>query len=190
MTLQKAPHRWLRLGIPLFLSLLTIIVYQQEALAAALSDDIPGLTSTIAAKLIGAFHRHDAPVEKTIWRDGPHDEYLAVCLFVRDQAADMVEWFQHHYYEMGIRRFYVMDDGSDPPLSTYMKDYGIPEEAVDFIHFEKSTNVPQGAQLYVFRNHFPHPINVSEGAVIPSSHCLSSLIPDFCFLPEYLCGKR
>lgn len=87
-----------------------------------------------------------AQIPATIVREGNHDEYLAVCLFVRDQAQDLVEFFQHHYYEMGIRRFYVMDDGSNPPMSHYMDKFGIPEEAVDFIHSEIQTSIPQGMQ--------------------------------------------
>lgn len=59
------------------------------------------------------------------------DEYVAVCLSVRDQADDLVEFFVHHYHHMGIRRFYVMDDGSEPPLSSY--EYpGIPHSALTF----------------------------------------------------------
>ncbi|CAN8101696.1 unnamed protein product [Discula destructiva] len=35
---------------------------------------------------------------------------------------------------MNIRRFYVMDDGSDPPISHYKHTFGIPEEVVDFVY--------------------------------------------------------
>ncbi len=48
-----------------------------------------------------------------------HDEYLAVCMIVRNQNQDLPEWFQHHYYNMGIRRFYILDDGSQPPTSDF-----------------------------------------------------------------------
>lgn len=47
------------------------------------------------------------------------DEYVAVCIAVKDVANDLVEFFVHHYHHMGIRRFYVMDDGSEPPLSDF-----------------------------------------------------------------------
>lgn len=153
---QKWPPLWLCVGLPVFLILSAAAVYHQESLTGAIAEKGPGLSADLVNKLYGAFgqsqrpHHHGETAEPTIIRDGDHDEYLAFCLFAKNQAADMVEWFQHHYYEMGIRRFYVMDDGSDPPLSTYMDDYGIPPEAVDFIHYPKSTDVPQGAQLYVF----------------------------------------
>lgn len=192
---SRLPHQWLRFGIPIALLVTTVILYQQEALAAALSDKLPDLTSTIVNNIYGTFHRLDTPIQKTIWRSVPHDEYLAVCLFARDQAADMVEWFQHHYFEMGIRRFYVMDDGSDPPLSTFMNDYGIPEEAVDFIHYEKSTDVPQGAQLYVVSKkiaHFHVLTNVLRTIVTYSSSFLAHISHGhwFCYAPLLYLGRR
>lgn len=73
-------------------------------------------------------------IPSTIIRDSPHDEYLAVCLYVQNQAQDLPEWFIHHYYQMNIRRFYVMDDGSDPPMSQFVHTFGIPEEAIDFVY--------------------------------------------------------
>lgn len=39
----------------------------------------------------------------------PVDEYVALCLAVKDQAKDMVEFFTHHYHHAGIKRFYVME---------------------------------------------------------------------------------
>lgn len=149
---QKWPPLWLCVGLPVFLLLSAAAVYQQESLTDTVTDNGPGLTKDIVNKLYGAFGQsqrphHSGDVEPTIIREGDHDEYLAVCLFAKNQAADMVEWFQHHYFEIGIRRFYVMDDGSDPPLSTYMDDYGIPPEAVDFIYYPHITDIPQGAQL-------------------------------------------
>lgn len=146
---RRQPPLWLCVGLPILFFLATISLYKQEALSAAILGAGSNLNGTQAIfdKVTGAFH-HERPVEKTLIRDVPHDEYLAVCLFARDQSLDMVEFFQHHYYEMGIRRFWVMDDASDPPLSTFQNDYGIPPEAIDFVYHEKSTDIPQGAQLY------------------------------------------
>lgn len=155
---QKWPPLWLCLGLPIFLLLSAASVYHQEALSEAISKNAPsGLTGDIVSKIYGTFGQSDAtkhhedepekPVEPTIIREGNHDEYLAVCLFAKNQAADMVEFFQHHYHELGIRRFYVMDDGSEPPLSTFADEYGIPPEAIDFIYYPHITDVPQGAQL-------------------------------------------
>lgn len=156
MRAQRWPPAWLCVGLPIVLLLSAAAVYQQEALTEAIVSKGPEFTTTIVNKIYGTLdshspHHHEGyeDVEPTIIREGNHDEYLAVCLFAKNQALDMVEWFQHHYYEMGIRRFYVMDDASDPPLSAFMDDYGIPEEAIDFIHYNTTTATPQGSQLYV-----------------------------------------
>ena len=45
-------------------------------------------------------------------------EDIAICLAVKDQFADLTEWLTHHYHHLAIRRFYIMDDGSSPPLAT------------------------------------------------------------------------
>ncbi|KAF7870635.1 hypothetical protein EAF04_004379 [Stromatinia cepivora] len=70
-------------------------------------------------------------------QDTRDDEYVSVCMAVKDQQQDLPEWFIHHYYHLGIKRFYIMDDGSDPPLSE-MEDLGIPREHVTFQYFSKS----------------------------------------------------
>ncbi|TGO51520.1 hypothetical protein BOTNAR_0353g00120 [Botryotinia narcissicola] len=70
-------------------------------------------------------------------QDTRNDEYVSVCMAVKDQQKDLPEFFTHHYYHLGIKRFYIMDDGSDPPLSE-MEDLGIPREHVTFQYFNKS----------------------------------------------------
>jgi len=148
-TYRRQPPLWLLVGLPITLLLATISLYKRKALSAAILGDGTSLNGTVIGKVSGILS-HGKPVEKTIIRDVPHDEYLAVCLNARDQALDMVEFFQHHYYEMGIRQFWVMDDASDPPLSTFQNEYGIPPEAIDFVYHEKTTDVPFGEQMYVF----------------------------------------
>jgi Glycosyl transferase family 2 len=72
-----------------------------------------------------------------------NEEYLAICMAVSNQAADLQELLVHHYHHLGIRRFYIMDDGSEPPLSTY--SYSIPKEAITF-YYTKSK--PKQVRLY------------------------------------------
>jgi hypothetical protein len=43
---------------------------------------------------------------------------------------------------MGIRRFYIMDDGSTPPLST-VEDYGIPRDTITFEYFDETQHQKQ-----------------------------------------------
>ena len=66
------------------------------------------------------------------------EEYVAFCLVVRNQSIDMPEFFVHHYHHHGIRRFYVYDDGTSPPLSQkpYIESWGIPDEAINFTYIE------------------------------------------------------
>ena len=47
---------------------------------------------------------------------------------------DLPEFFIHYYYHLGIRRFYIFDDGTEPPLST--ASYPIPSTAITWIYFQ------------------------------------------------------
>ncbi|KFZ19351.1 hypothetical protein V501_00701 [Pseudogymnoascus sp. VKM F-4519 (FW-2642)] len=49
---------------------------------------------------------------------GDTTEHVAICLAIKDQYADLTEFLTHHYHHLGIRRFYLMDDGSSPVLAT------------------------------------------------------------------------
>lgn len=153
--IQRPPPVWLFLSLPLLILISTVVIYQESIVATIPEAVTQRITNTFQGGGSSPSTKHSdaqkaanakAQIPATIIREGNHDEYLAVCLFVRDQAQDLVEFFQHHYYEMGIRRFYVMDDGSNPPMSHYMEKFGIPEEAVDFIHSEIQTSKPQEMQ--------------------------------------------
>jgi len=69
-----------------------------------------------------AAHKNHAAPSSTFtpapFEDGDTDEYVAICLAVKDQYADLAEWLTHHYHHHKIRRFYIMDDGSSPVLAT------------------------------------------------------------------------
>lgn len=65
------------------------------------------------------------------------EKYVAACVAVKDQPKDLPEFLVHHYHNVGIRHFYLMDDGSEPPLST-VEDYGIPNSAITHQYFNKS----------------------------------------------------
>ncbi|MCJ1280232.1 hypothetical protein MMC21_008059 [Puttea exsequens] len=78
------------------------------------------------------------------------EEYMAICLGVRDPDPDIKEWFTHYYHHHGIRRFYVVDDGSEPPLKTRTDLFDIPSSAItwDFISRESR---PENIQKYMFK---------------------------------------
>ncbi len=70
----------------------------------------------------------------------PNNEYVAICLSLRDQAQDLTESLVHHYHHHGIRRFYIMDDGSVPPMSSF--EYpGLPRSALTFTYQDRATRV-------------------------------------------------
>lgn len=68
---------------------------------------------------------------------GDDEEYMSICIAVKNQHLDLLEWFPHYYYHHGIRRFYVMDDGSQPPISI-LPDYGIPHSAITFTYIPRT----------------------------------------------------
>lgn len=61
-------------------------------------------------------------------------EYFAMCVGNKNQPVDLQEFFRHHYHHHGVRHFYIGDDGSDPPLSTFNYP-GVPREALDFEYY-------------------------------------------------------
>jgi hypothetical protein len=69
------------------------------------------------------------------------DEYVAFCIAHRNQLRDLPEFLNHHYHHHGIRRFYIMDDRSDPPLSRF-KDFGIPRSALSFQYYDEQGQHP------------------------------------------------
>ena len=42
-------------------------------------------------------------------------EYLAMCLAVKDQHADIREWLEHHQ-RLGVGKFYIYDNNSSRPM--------------------------------------------------------------------------
>jgi hypothetical protein len=85
---------------------------------------------------------HDDPLGKgnpAMYPEDSSEEYVAICMAVKDQAPDLSEVLLHHYHHLGIRRFYLMDDGSEPPLSTYA-NWSIPREHITFHYYNRTTD--------------------------------------------------
>ena len=85
------------------------------------------------------------------------DEHVSLCVAVKDQSRDLDEFLVHYYYHHGIRRFYIMDDGSDPPLS-YTRNFGrppfaVPRSAITFRYIERVPDRPQPFQHVIYSDY-------------------------------------
>jgi len=78
------------------------------------------------------------PATPTALPSVPSNEHIAVCISVANQSSELNEWLVHHYTHMNITRFYIMDDGSEPPLSSF-KYPGIPSSALTFNYQPRET---------------------------------------------------
>ena len=76
--------------------------------------------------------------ELRIYAEPDAQEYVAICLAVKNEPIDLRESLIHHYHHLGVRRFYIMDDGSSPPLSSY--DYGVPRQIITHHYFPAGGN--------------------------------------------------
>ncbi|ORY82047.1 hypothetical protein BCR37DRAFT_393088 [Protomyces lactucae-debilis] len=81
---------------------------------------------------------------------GDEEEYVALCFTAKNEGRNLPEVFQHFYHHIGIRRFYIMDDGSRPPLSTF--DYPIPSSAITFYYVTPEERHQVDNQLYMNRH--------------------------------------
>ena len=72
---------------------------------------------------------------------GDTNEDVAICLAIKDEYHMLTEWLVHHYNHHGIRRFYIMDDGSDPRISTYDYQDFVDPRAITHRYMEPSERV-------------------------------------------------
>ena len=69
---------------------------------------------------------------------GDTNEDVAICLAIKDEYHMLTEWLVHHYNHHGIRRFYIMDDGSDPPISSYDYQNFVDPRAITHRYMDRS----------------------------------------------------
>lgn len=117
---QFFQRRWRSIVITILLLFLLHLLFWDGKVHRAAEAQIPPLK-----KLPTIPHLHEPqpiiPSSIAPWDDGDIAEDVAICLAIKDQYADLAEWLVHHYNHHRIRRFYIMDDGSKPPLSE--RDY-------------------------------------------------------------------
>ncbi len=115
-----------------------------------------------------------------------NNEDIAFCLAVKDQSQDLPEFLIHHYHHHGIRRFYIMDDRSQPPLSS-VSDYGIPQSAITFKYNEIPTDTQwmqyaiynECAKLYGSRHTWLVFIDADEFVETRANESLRSILREF-----------
>ncbi|TVY48772.1 hypothetical protein LOCC1_G003364 [Lachnellula occidentalis] len=104
----------------------------EEKVATEIPDTKPQKEKVTDPQKADKQQKVDAAKATSLKKPVPPDDYVAFCVAVKDQATDLPEFFIHHYHHIGIRRFYIMDDRSKKPLSTALKDYGIPSKYITF----------------------------------------------------------
>ena len=69
---------------------------------------------------------------------------------VKDVSLELREFITHHYYHHGIRKFYIYDDGSNPPLSDHpeVDNYNVPEAVLNFTYIA-SDSVPEDERKHL-----------------------------------------
>ncbi|OBT56774.1 hypothetical protein VE04_03731 [Pseudogymnoascus sp. 24MN13] len=81
---------------------------------------------------------------------GDKDEYLAICVSVKDQYLDLLEWLTHHYHHHNVRRFYLMDDGSTPVLATLNFSSAVDPKAITHRYYHPATRLFKHQQLVAY----------------------------------------
>lgn len=130
------------------LSFLRVDSVRQAATIIHPEPPLSSLNRTLEQVKYDALH----PLEPDAFPTLPpadNEEYIAICLGVRDPDIDISEWFTHYYHHHGIRRFYVIDDGSEPPLSERENIYDIPSSAITFDYISRDER-PKDIQKYMF----------------------------------------
>ncbi|KFY32418.1 hypothetical protein V493_00210 [Pseudogymnoascus sp. VKM F-4281 (FW-2241)] len=81
---------------------------------------------------------------------GDKEEYLAICVSVKDQYLDLLEWLTHHYHHHNVRRFYLMDDGSTPVLATLNFSSAVDPKAITHRYYHPATRKHKHQQLIAY----------------------------------------
>jgi hypothetical protein len=91
----------------------------------------PVLCFAVAVLLISSFCVEWTPMTVNMYLDRitasvepqwSEPDYLAMCLIVKDQPEDTVEWIEYHR-RIGVTKFYVFDHNSTVPLIKQLYGY-------------------------------------------------------------------
>jgi hypothetical protein len=88
----------------------------------------------------------DSPYHIATPSHTPQKSYVAICAALKDVPQDLPEWLIHHYHHLQISTFYIMDDGSVPPLSEHPLPSSIPADSVIFDYQSPEQRTPGHSQ--------------------------------------------
>lgn len=74
--------------------------------------------------------------------------YLAMCLIVKDQPLDVIEWIEYHR-KMGASKFYVFDHNSTVPLIKQLYAY-IEAGVLEYQYFREYQHESKWAQSWAY----------------------------------------
>ena len=71
-------------------------------------------------------------------------------MLVKEVPLELREFLTHHYYHHGIRRFYIYDDGSSPPMAEHpgIDDYNVPKEVLSFNYIDSESVDPDERETF------------------------------------------
>ena len=95
-------------------------------------------------------------------------------LLVKEVVPELREFFTHHYYHHGIRRFYIYDDGSNPPLADSVGSYNVPDSVLSFSYIDP-TSIPPGDEREHLQDHIMGKCINDHGS---KHHWMALLDPD------------
>lgn len=108
---------------------MSVMVYHRDNLAAGYDNVVSTVKTTAANSNIPLPFIDNIP-------KAPVDNYISVCLAIKDQRRDLPQFLNHHYYNMGVGKFFLMDDGTKPPLSEMTEEeLTIPRSAIEFHYY-------------------------------------------------------
>jgi hypothetical protein len=126
------------------------------------------------------------PIPVAPLKDGDTEEYLALCVAVKNQPDDLAEFLTHHYHHHNIRRFYIMDDGSSPVLATLNWTQYIDPKAVTFRYYHPTMHgqfmqlaiYQECIQLYRHKHKWMGFVDVDEFLEVKGNETIHSILKE------------
>ena len=110
------------------------------------------------------------------------DSYLAMCLIIKDEHENIVEWIEYHK-RMGVTKIYMFDHNSTYPMLNYISNYVVSDLVdyvyLDFHHFKKHPQIEiynQCLKKYGHMHKFIAFIDSDEYIVVPDKRPIPAVL--------------